>query len=138
MEQRACPPIHLPLIRTTKPNGTQIRVAIKSTKITLSRSRLCHVRRRGLVCMIKHEKMLPVVDITKITAKTIVSITTRWVGRCSKSFVAFQLLMFRSLMLRTETLLFYHYQQTSYSCCHQRVQKKDAENSRKFYPTVNN
>ena len=69
------------------------------TKITLRRSKLCHVRRRGLVYIMKHEKMLPVVDITKITAKTIVSITTRQVGRSNRSLAAFQLLTFRSVMM---------------------------------------
>lgn len=97
-EQRSSPPIHLPVIKTTKPNGTQNRVASKSTMITFRSSRLCHVRRRGLVCIIKHEKILPIVDTRKMNPNTIVSITTRYAGRCSKSLAAFQLLTFMSTL----------------------------------------
>lgn len=97
-EQRRSPPIHLPVINTTNPNGTQNRVASKSTTITFRSSRLCHVRRRGLVCIIKHAKILPIVDARKINPNTITSITTRYAGRCSKSLAAFQLLTFMSTL----------------------------------------
>ena len=97
-EQRRSPPIHLPVINTTNPNGTQNRVASKSTTITFRSSRLCHVRRRGLVCIIKHEKILPIADTKKINPNTIASITTRYAGRCSKSLAAFQLLTFMSTL----------------------------------------
>lgn len=95
-EQRGSPPIHLPVIKTTIPNGTQNRVASKSTTITFRSRRLCHVRRRGLVCIIKQEKMLPIIDARKISPNTIVSITTRYTGRSSKSLAALQLLTFMS------------------------------------------